>query len=63
MSNQTKILKQKAELLELLEYLDLFVKNPKKPPEARLVSHVINTGNCQHVRSKIVGYHRNGLMR
>ena len=29
------------------------IENPKKPPEARLVPHVINTGNCQPVRSKI----------
>ena len=31
--------KQKAELVEfLLEYSDLFIENPKKTPEARVVS-------------------------
>ena len=37
----------------LVEYSDIFVDNPKKPPETPLVSHVINTGNTQPVQSKL----------
>ena len=37
----------------LIEYADIFVENPKSPPKARLVSHVIDTGNSQPVKNKL----------
>ena len=46
--------KEKDELYSLLlEYADVFISNPKNPPEAKLVSHVIDTGNAQPVRDKM----------
>ena len=44
---------KKSLLSLLLKHSDLFIQNPKKPPQARLVSHVIDTGNAQPVKSKM----------
>ena len=44
---------QKRQLLEVLEKnVDRFVKDPKSPPEALLVSHVVNTKNAQPIADK-----------
>ena len=37
----------------LTKYSDIFITNPKNPPMAKLVSHVIETGNSQPVRDKM----------
>ena len=37
----------------LTKYSDIFITNPKNPPKAKLVSHVIETGNSQPVRDKM----------
>ena len=45
---------QKNELRHLLiKYKDLFIPNPKNPPEAHLVSHVINTKDSNPTRDKM----------
>ena len=44
---------EKKQLLEILEEnADLFIENPKSPPEAHLVSHVVDTRNSQPVVDK-----------
>ena len=44
----------KQKLRELLhEFHDIFIDNPKKPPETKLVSHVIDTQNVQPTRDKL----------
>lgn len=43
----------KEELLKVLEdNADLFIENPKSPPEAQLVSHVVDTRNAQPIADK-----------
>ena len=46
--------RNKERLREVLHsYSDIFIEDPKKPPEAKLVSHVIDTKNAQPTRDKL----------
>ena len=55
MKHRDDLTEEQQKLLKnlLVEYSDIFVENPKDPPETHLVSHVINTGDPQPVRSQL----------
>ena len=46
MKHRDDLTEEQQNLLKnlLVEYSDIFVENPKKPPETNFVSHVINIG-------------------
>ena len=57
MKRRDDLTEEQQKLLKrlLVEYLDIFVENPKNLPETHLVSHVINKGDAQPVQSKLRG--------
>ena len=40
----------------LIEYADIFLENPKSPPKARLMSHVVDRSNSQPVKTSYADF-------
>ena len=65
MKHRDDLTEEQQKLLKnlLVEYSDIFVENPNNPPEMHLVSHVINAGDAQPVRSKLGRSPHSGLKK